>query len=687
MNCHTKKLLAMAIAMSIAHSLSSSLHAAGLTGNRVEEITVLGNNNALTGNPLSATEGVVSGAQLQLRPLSRPAEMLEFVPGLIATQHSGEGKGNQYFLRGFNLDHGTDLALKVDGLPVNMPSHAHGQGYADLNFLLPELVESLAYRKGPYYAEIGDFGTAGSSEFTYSDRLDEGNVNLTAGENDYRRVFAGQSFEAVAGDITLAGALTSYAGPWKLDQNLDKRNGLLKYHRETGNQAWSITAMGYDNSWASTDQIPLRAVENGSLHRFGNVDASDGGQTHRHSLSFDWSQDRTDERLTLDGYVLDYGLALFSNFTYFLDDPLRGDQFEQSEDRRVFGLNAEYQRDLSLAGRPAALRIGLQNRTDSIDVGLYKTQQRVRHMTTREDNVQQSLSSAYASLEQQWSDNVRSVAALRADHYRFDVDAGLPVNGGRDSETLLSPKLNLIYSSSAATEYFFSAGQGFHSNDARGTTIRIDPVSGDAVDAVDPLSKARSVEVGMRTSLVPGTQVAVSIFSMQLDSELIYVGDAGTTEALGKSKRRGIELGAIYAPAPWLLIDTDLTLTKARLVGAGAADRIPNSVDRTASLGLIVNDLGKWSGGLRVRYLGEAPLIEDNSVTSEATVLVNAQATYALRQDWSVTLEVLDLFDSQDNDITYFYESQLAGEAVPQEDLHFHPVEPRSVRVTLQARF
>ncbi len=687
MNCHTKKLLAMAIAMSIAHSLSSSLHAAGLTGNRVEEITVLGNNNALTGNPLSATEGVVSGAQLQLRPLSRPAEMLEFVPGLIATQHSGEGKGNQYFLRGFNLDHGTDLALKVDGLPVNMPSHAHGQGYADLNFLLPELVESLAYRKGPYYAEIGDFGTAGSSEFTYSDSLDEGNVNITAGENDYRRVFAGQSFEAVAGDITLAGALTSYAGPWKLDQNLDKRNGLLKYHRETGNQAWNITAMGYENSWASTDQIPLRAVENASLHRFGNVDSSDGGQTHRHSLSFDWSQDRTDERLTLDGYVLDYGLALFSNFTYFLDDPLRGDQFEQSEDRRVFGLNAGYQRDLSLAGRPAALRFGLQNRTDSIDVGLYKTQQRVRHMTTREDNVQQSLSSAYASLEQLWSDNVRSVAALRADHYRFDVDAGLPVNGGRDSETLLSPKLNLIYSSSAATEYFFSAGQGFHSNDARGTTIRIDPVSGDAVDAVDPLSKARSVEVGMRTSLVPGTQVAVSIFSMQLDSELIYVGDAGTTEALGKSKRRGIELGAIYAPAPWLLIDTDLTFTKARLVGAGAADRIPNSVDRTASLGLIVNELGKWSGGLRVRYLGEAPLIEDNSVTSESTVLVNAQATYALNPDWAVTLEVLDLFDSQDNDITYFYESQLAGEAVPQEDLHFHPVEPRSVRVTLQARF
>lgn len=687
MSCHTTKLLAAAIALTSASPLSSTLHAAGLTGNRVEEITVLGNNNALTGNPLSATEGVVFGDQLQLRPISRPAEMLEFVPGLIATQHSGEGKGNQYFLRGFNLDHGTDLALKVDGLPVNMPSHAHGQGYADLNFLIPELVESLAYRKGPYYAEVGDFGTAGSSEFTYTDRLDQGNLSLTAGENEYRRIFAGRSFEALAGDFTVAGALTDYAGPWKLDQDLHKKNGLLKYHRVTGTQVWSMTAMGYDNRWASTDQIPLRAVENGTLHRFGNVDASDGGETHRHSLSFDWRQDGGDERLRLDGYVLDYGLTLFSNFTYFLEDPLRGDQFEQSEDRRVFGLNAEYESDMTMAGAPATLSLGLQNRTDTIDVGLYKTQQRVRHTTTREDDVQQSLSSVYASLEQEWSEKFRSVAALRADHYRFDVDAGLPINAGRGSETLLSPKLNLIYSSDHATEYFFSAGQGFHSNDARGTTIRIDPVSGDPADAVDPLSKARSVEVGMRTSVVPNTQIALSMFSMQLDSELIYVGDAGATEALGESKRRGVELGAIHAPRPWLLIDTDLTFTKARLVGIGAADRIPNSVDRTASLGLIVNDLEKWSGGLRIRYLGEAPLIEDNSVISESTVLVNAQATYALNPDWSVTLEVLDLFDSQDNDITYFYESQLAGEAAPQEDLHFHPVEPRSMRVTLQARF
>ncbi|MGB4249064.1 MAG: TonB-dependent receptor [Pseudohongiellaceae bacterium] len=671
----------------ISIAMSGTVHAAGITGNSIEEITVLGANNALTGDPQTATEGLVFGAQLQQRPISRPAELLELVPGLIATQHSGEGKGNQYFLRGFNLDHGTDLALKVDGLPVNMPSHAHGQGYADLNFLIPEMVEILTYRKGPYYAEIGDFGTAGSSEFHYADVLEQGNITLTAGENDYRRLFAGQSFAAFGGDLTFAGAVTDYNGPWILDQNLDKKNALVKYHQVSGDTAWSLTAMGYDNTWNATDQIPLRAVESGALNRFGNVDSSDGGKTHRHSVSFDWGQERGDSRLSIDGYVMDYGLDLFSNFTYFLEDPVRGDQFEQAEDRTVFGINAAWEQELGFDQVPSSLTLGLQNRTDDIDLGLYKTQQRTRHTITREDDVQQSLSSVYAALEQEWSDSLRSVTSLRVDRYATDVDAGLPINGGKGSDTLASPKLNLIYSPTSNTEYFFSAGQGFHSNDARGTTIRIDPVSGDPADSVDLLAKARSVEIGMRSSAIANTQIAVSMFSMKLDSELLYVGDAGTTEALGESRRRGIEIGAIYAPTEWLLVDADLTFTKARLTGVGADDRIPNSVDRTASLGLIVNNLGNWSGGLRVRYLGEAPLIEDNSVRSDATFLLNAQTTYQINPDWSVAVELLNLLDSDDNDITYFYESQLAGEAQPQEDIHFHPAEPRSVRLTLQARF
>lgn len=670
----------------IATLIATSAQGAGITGNTLEEITVYGSDKVLTGNPLSATQGYVFGAQLQQRPVSRPAELLELVPGLIATQHSGEGKGNQYFLRGFNLDHGTDLAIKVDGQPVNMPSHAHGQGYADLNFLMPEMVDHLEYRKGPYYAEIGDFGTAGSSEFTYVDALEQAQLSLTGGSNAYQRLFGAGSVAAGAGQLTAAAELTGYDGPWKNEQNLDKRNLLLKYHQETGDQVWSVTAQAFANAWDATDQIPLRAVRDGSLSRWDTIDTSDGGDTYRRSLSGDWRRDNGESVWRVDGYVMDYGLDLFSNFTYYLEDRQRGDQFEQTEDRRVWGLNSAYVRPLELSV-PTTLTLGLQTRNDDIDVGLHKTQRRVRHATTREDEVTQHLTSAYASLEQQWSERWRSVAALRADHYDYEVDADLAVNAGTGSDDLFSPKVSLIYAPTQSTELFLSGGQGFHSNDARGTTIAIDPASGDPADPVDPLAKARNVELGLRSSALDNMQLAVSLFSLKLDSELLYVGDAGTTEALGESKRRGIEVGAIYAPRPWLLLDADLTLTRARLLGVGADDRIPNSVDRTASLGLIVNNLKSFSGGLRVRYLGAAPLIEDNSMRSESTLLLNAQAQYQFSPAWSLSVEVLNLLDSDDHDITDFYESQLAGESAPMEDLHFHPAEPRSVRATLQARF
>lgn len=674
-------------AAAIGVAVSTTIQAAGISGNSIEEITVFGSGNVLVGDPLTATEGYIFGSQLALRPLSRPAELLEFVPGLIATQHSGEGKGNQYFLRGFNLDHGTDLAIRVDGAPVNMPSHAHGQGYADLNFLIPELVEHMEYRKGPYYAEIGDFGTAASSEFVYADALEQGNLTLTAGQDDYRRAFAGKSVDLARGKLTVAGALTNYSGPWQLDQDLDKINAVVKYHQDTADGHWSVSAAGYDNTWNSTDQIPLRAVNNGQLNRFGTIDTSDGGKTHRNSLGAQWQKLSTDVAISFNAYAIDYGLNLFSNFTYFLEDPLRGDQFEQAENRNVYGFDTSYARRISLGGREARFTVGLQNRSDDIDVGLFKTQRRNRYATTREDNVKQSLSSAYASLDMSINQRLRAVGGLRADYFSFDVDSDLAANSGNGSDSLLSPKFSLIYSQSDKTEVFLSAGQGFHSNDARGTTITVDPVSGATVDSVDPLSKARSVELGMRSAALANTQLAVSLFSMKLDSELVYVGDAGATEALGESKRRGIEIGALYAPTPWLLIDTDITLTKARLLGVGSDDQIPNAVDRTASIGFIVNDLHKVSGGLRIRYLGDAPLVEDGSVRSDATLLLNAQALYQFNPYWSLGIEVMNLLDNKDNDITYFYESQLAGENSPAEDIHFHPAEPRTVRVTLRARF
>lgn len=652
-----------------------------------QEILILGSNFNLQGTPVSASEGVVFEQQLQLRPISRTAELLEFVPGLIATQHSGEGKANQYFVRGFNLDHGTDFAIRLDRMPVNMPSHGHGQGYADINFIIPELVSRMSYRKGPYYASGGDFATAGEAQFSYADKLDQGQTHITLGENAYQRFFAGQSLDIGGGALTLAGALSQYNGPWQLDQDLDKRKLVAKYHQRVDNSAWSITAMHYNNDWTSTDQIPLRAVENGTLSQWGNIDPTAGGDSRRNSLSFELQQtlsDRSDWRFNT--YGIDYALDLYSNFTYFANDPVIGDQFQQTDSRRIAGFDSEYRRELNTR-IPTEFRAGVQHRYDDIHVGLHLTQARQRYDSVRNDYVEQSLSSTYVSVEQQWSERIRTESSLRADHYRFEVSDLLGSNSGRGKDTLLSPKFNLVYSPTNGVETFFSAGRGFHSNDARGATIQVDPATGLTADRVDPLADARSVELGLRTSLIPKTQLAVTAFTMRLSSELVYVGDAGSTEASDASQREGLEINAIYTPLTWLLIDADASITNARIRGVGADNRIPNAVRNTASLGMIMDDLDSWSGGLRLRYLGKAPLIEDGSTFSKSTFLMNAELGYAITPNVSVSLTLLNVLDSDDRDITYFYESQLAGEPAPVEDIHFHPVEPRSLRFSLNARF
>lgn len=675
------------LATAITLIISSSSFAADAGDEAPQEILVFGSDFNLSGTPVTAAEGIVYDQQLELRPVSRTAELLEFVPGLIATQHSGEGKANQYFVRGFNLDHGTDFALRLEDMPINMPSHGHGQGYADINFIIPELVNRLNYRKGPYYADGGDFATAGSAEFSYADSLDQGMVNVTVGENDYQRLFLGESFNLFAGQLTLAGAVTQYGGPWERDQNLDKRKAVVKYHEASSEREWSLTGMAYLNDWDSTDQIPLRAVENGSLSRWGNIDPSVGGDSRRNSLSFAWQENLgADDQWNFSAYLMDYKLDLYSNFTYFANDPVRGDQFRQADDRQVAGFETEYRRNLQTS-IPTEITVGFQNRYDDIDVGLYLTERREVYDTVRADNVEQSLNSLYASVQHQWTDRFRSVASVRADHYDFDVAAGISANSGAGNDTLFSPKLNLVYRPMDGLETFLSAGQGFHSNDARGTVISIDPASGDPIDAVDPLATARSYETGFRTSLIPKTQLALTAFSMRLSSELIYVGDAGNTEAVDPSQRHGVELNGLYSPTDWLLFDGDVTYTKARLRGVGVDDRIGNAVENTASLGMIVDDLDNWSGGIRLRYLGEAPLTEARLPRSKSTFLMNAQATYQFTPNLSVSLELMNVLDSEDRDITYFYESQLPGEATPVEDIHFHPVEPRSLRVSLQARF
>ncbi|MGQ0621656.1 MAG: TonB-dependent receptor [Panacagrimonas sp.] len=645
--------------------------------------------------PQSSTEGYVTAEQLAERPIARAGELLEFVPGLMVTQHSGEGKANQYFLRGFNLDHGTDFYTEVDGLPVNMRTHAHGQGYADINFIIPELIGSLEYRKGPYFAEVGDFAAAGSANLRYKDELARPLAKLTAGEFGYYSGLVAGSPKLGKGKLLLGLEATRYDGAFDLETDERKYAGIARYNLGDDRKGFTASLMSYDIEYTAPDQIPLRAVTD--IGRLGFIDPSDGGDVRRRSANLEWRGETTGGGLwNAQAYALEYRMELYSNFTYFLntpgdgDGPLPdGDQFEQFDDRRVYGLNAWREWKLP-AAIPVDLEAGVQVRHDDIDtVGLYLTDDRHRFQTVREDAVQETSVGVYLSSTQKWNRWFRSTLGLRADGYVFDVNSIEPANSGTEDDRILSPKLALVFGPWSKTLFYLNYGEGFHSNDARGTTIQVDPTDpGARPEPVDPLVKARGAEIGVNSAIIPKLQLTASLWQLDFDSELVYIGDAGNSEASSASDRYGVELSAYWAPLDWLVIDADYAYSHARLdVPAGEGDRIPNSIEDVVSLGLTVPETRGWSAGLRLRRLGEGALIEDNSARSDPTTVVNGQLSYRWMQRYSATLTALNLFDSDDNDITYFYESRLQNEAAAKEDFHFHPVEPRAVRFTVGAEF
>ena len=666
--------------------------AAGQQLDRVE-ITGRHYDNAV-GSSDAASQGTIRSELLKSRPALRPGEVLEFVPGVIVTQHSGDGKANQYFLRGFNLDHGTDFATFVNGLPVNMPTHGHGQGYSDLNFLIPELVDRIEYRKGPYFAKTGDFSAAGSADILYRTTLDEPFAALTLGQRRYQRLVGGGSTEVGQG-LKLLGAieLLHNDGPWIVPEHLRKANAVLTLSGGTRAEGWSTSLMAYDAKWNSTDQVPQRAIDAG-LDRFGSLDPTDGGSTQRSSLSGEWHRNTDTGATKVAAYAIDYQLKLFSNFTYLTDPVNRpeGDQFSQQDKRTVYGVSASHAFDHLLGGFAARSEFGVQLRHDRIRVGLFNTQARQILPVdgiTRDDKVQETLLGLYGQTSVELTPWLRSIVGVRADQARFKVDSlSNAANSGSASDHLLSPKLSLILGPWAQTEFFFNAGRGFHSNDARGTTATLDPKTGDPVDKVPGLVAARGMELGARTEWIPGLQSSLALWKLDFDSEIVYVGDAGATEANRPSARRGIEWNNRYIPLPWLLVDADLAWTHARFADSDpAGNRIPNAVDKVASIAVTARDLGPWSASLQWRYLGSGALIEDNSVRSSPSLTTNLRVSRKLTAKTELTLDVFNVFDRKVNDIEYFYESQLPGEVAPVADKHVHPAEPRTVRLTLRVGF
>ncbi len=654
-----------------------------------QTILIEGHYDNAVGTQDAASAGTINRALLESRPAQRPGEVLEFVPGVIVTQHSGDGKANQYFLRGFNLDHGTDFATRLAGMPLNLPSHGHGQGYTDLNFLIPELVSRMDYRKGPYDAMVGDFAAAGSVDIHLLPRVAAPFVQLTLGGHDYRRAVAGASTELAPDTVLLGAAEWMHSdGPWSVAQGLRKHNALLQLSGGTRSRGWSLLAMAYEARWTATDQIPGRLLREGSpipgFGRYDSLDPSTGGRTRRQSLSGDWHVDGASGRSTLSAYAIDYDLDLNSNFTYALERPAQGDQFKQRDHRSIVGADLDHVFNHDIGNWPARSSFGLQWRHDRIRNGLYDSVAREITATTREDRIRLQQLGAYASTAVEFTPRWRAVFGLRADHLRADVDAlTLPANGGRAHGSLLSPKASLVWLAAAKHEFFVNAGRGFHSNDARGMTATLDPKSGDPVDRVAPLVPVSGAEIGWRTQAVAGLQTSVALWTLRSDSELVYVGDAGTTEASGASRRRGIEVSNRWIPAPWFLFDADLAFSRGRF---DDGSRIPNAVDSVASVAATLKDLQGWTASLQWRYLGSGALIEDNSVRAEPSSTFNLRLTRALGKRVALTLDVFNLFDRQVNDIQYFYTSQLPAEAAPVADRHLHPAEPRSLRLTLQAR-
>ena len=652
-------------------------------------VRVTGHYDNAVGTSDAASQGVITTELIVNRPALRTGELLEFVPGLIVTQHSGDGKANQYFLRGFNLDHGTDFATYVDGMPVNMRTHAHGQGYSDLNFLIPELVQRIDYKKGPYFAGEGDFASAGSARIRLADKLPQGQASVSVGQHGYVRGVVADSLSAGPGTLLYGLEVHRNNGPWDVPEHVRKYSGVLRYSQGTPDDGFSVTGMAYKNSWNATDQVPLRAVESDQIGRFGSLAPSDGGDTSRYSLSYAMRK-RTDNRLfELDAYLIRSRLELNSDFTYFLADPQQGDQFQQSERRTVAGVNASESWTMELFGLPLRNKLGVQARVDRLSpVGLYNTVERVRQSTVREDRVRESSIGLYGENTVQWLPWLRSVAGVRYDAYRFKVDSSIDGNSGSANDHVMSPKLSLILGPWSKTEFFINYGKGFHSNDARGTTQTRLP-DGTPSTPVTPLVPTKGMELGARTEWLPGLQSSLALWRLDIASELLFVGDAGETEASRASRRHGIEWNNHYIAAPWLLFDLDLAASRSRYTeNDPAGNFIPGSIDKVASFGVTLTDQGPWSGAFQLRYFGPRPLIEDNSVRSASTTLAYARVAYQINRKTRVSLDVFNLFDKRASDIDYYYASRLPGEAAEGvNDRHSHPVEPRSVRLTLSYAF
>ena len=664
----------------------------------------------------AASVRTFTGAEVNATPFTRPGEALEVVPGLIVSQHSGEGKANQYFLRGFNLDHGADLALHLDGMPLNMRTHGHAQGYADANFLIPELLSSVVAHKGPYFADDGDFASAGSLHLQYVDRLDKGSWSVTGGSFGYGRALSAQSFEVNGASLLTAVETSVYDGPWTRPDEVRKINGVMRWSRGSQDNGVSITGMAYANRWYSTDQIPQRAVLGGALPLWGGVDRTDGGDTTRFSLSTRWSETDGDRASRIEAYVVRTTLDLYNNFTYFLGHPDIGDQFRQFDRRSLLGVNAVHKVAYEIARFPVETRVGFQGRYDDMRLGLQETARRRPYDAIRNDHVNEGGFALWTDSTLFLTPWLRSTAGVRVDYVHADVKSlqtlfdaprvsdsagdivailSGPFNSGSKGAAVVSPKAGLVLGPFHKTELFLNFGEGFHSTDARGTVQNFDTTALSDTDGfaqvarIPLLVKSRGAEIGARTRIIDGLASSISLWWLDFDSENQFVGDTGTTSFGRPSRRYGLEIANHYTPVPWLHFEGDVALTHARFrgvdqlqtlawldlvapgaIGYGAflgnapGNYLTNAPNIIASLGLEVGESSGWFAALKYRYLGVRPLTEDGYFKSPATGVLNLRIGYRFENGWRIQADAFNVANSRSDQITYAYGSLLPADAL-----------------------
>jgi hypothetical protein len=655
------------------------------------EVIVTGRDSDLVGVADTSNQGYVGHDEIDQRPLLRPAEVLEAIPGLVITQHSGAGKANQYFLRGFQLDHGTDFAVSLEGVPQNLPTNAHGQGYIDLNDLIPELIQDINYRKGPYFGDVGDFSLAGSADIRYVDSLPQGFASLTGGMYGYGRALVADSAKVGSGNALVAFEAFHEDGPWDVPDAYTRLNGFAKYSSGNEDRGASITALFMHGGWNATNQVAQQAIDSGLISTYGSLSPTDGGRTDRYTLVAEAHEKDNNGSTKIEAYGVQYDLQLWNDFTYFLVNPVEGDQFEQRERRFYGGAQASHTFFGNLFGRSSDTTLGIQARSDDIRPDLYYTEDRQITSDIEVSHVIETTVGFYVENRTQWLDFFRTEGSLREDFYDFHVTSSVPGNSGSPEASILSPKLNLILGPWCKTELYLSGGYGYHSNDARSITGTIVPSSLLPASHVNPLSRGEGAEVGARTTIIPGLQSTLSLFILDLKSEQVFDGDTAESDPSGPTRRSGFEFGNYYDVTKWLTLDGDFSMSRARYTDHEAAgDYVPESPDEVLQAGLTFHDLPSLKGlfgSLRVRYFGPRALTQNDSVQSNSSCLLNAELGYNFTENLTFKMDLLNLGDVKTDDIQYDYTYRLRGQgAAGVSGTVVHPAEPFEARFELTYR-